>query len=80
MTSLNDADSLGDGLYGCISAAVGAITFFVAWAYAIARFGWFLGLGLGWFPAGVIALLMAVLWPLLVLAGIILYLVGRQGT
>ena len=35
--------------------------------YAIAEYGWFWGLGLGWLPSIFIALIVALLWPLLAL-------------
>ena len=34
---------------------IGIIAFIVGWIYAVCAFGFFLGLGLGWFPAIVIA-------------------------
>jgi hypothetical protein len=33
---------------------VGIPTFLGCWAYAVAQYGWFLGLGLGWLPAAFI--------------------------
>ena len=34
---------------------VGVIVFLIGWVYAIGAFGFFIGLGLGWIPALVIA-------------------------
>jgi hypothetical protein len=45
-------------------AILGTITFFCLWTYAVATYGWFLGLGLGWIPAFFIAALVGSLWPL----------------
>ena len=50
----------------------GIITFFACWAYAIATYGLFLGLGLGWFPASVIAIIVGLLWPVIALGGAVL--------
>ena len=44
------------------------LTFFICWIYAIASYGFFLGLGLGWIPSIVIAVIVGALWPLAVLA------------
>jgi hypothetical protein len=38
-----------------ITFIVTAVTFFGCWAYAIAEYGWFLGLALGWIPSLIIA-------------------------
>ena len=51
---------------------VGMITFVACWIYAIAKYGWFLGIGLGWFPSLVIARIAAWLWPLTIIGGVIL--------
>ena len=47
---------------------VAAITFVICWIYAIAAYGWFLGLGLGWLPSIFIALIAGFLWRLILLA------------
>jgi hypothetical protein len=49
-----------------------AIAFLVCWVYAIATYGFFLGVGLGWFPAAIVAALVALAWPLILLAAIFL--------
>ena len=69
---------MGDG-YKAVSAILGAIvgliTFLWCWGYAISQWGWFIGLGVGWFPASIIAILAGFatfgLWPLAAL-GIVL--------
>jgi len=47
-------------------------SFLGCWAFAIWKFGWLLGLLLGWIPAivvaGVAAYMAGLLWPLLVVA------------
>ena len=50
---------------------VGLIAFVIFWIYAIANYGWFLGIGLGWLPAMFLAIIAAYLWPLIVLAMLI---------
>lgn len=56
---------------------VGGLVFLGAWGYAVAAYGWFLGVGLGWLPALVIGAVAGLLWPFLVLAavalGVLLY-------
>lgn len=51
---------------------VGGIAFVIAWIYAIASYGFFLGVGLGWLPAAVIGFIAGVLWPLVLFAAAIL--------
>lgn len=53
---------------------VGAVTFIGSWLYAASRFGWFIGIGLGWFPAGVIGVIVGVLWPVIALLAIAMFL------
>ena len=50
---------------------VGIVAAIIAWIYAIASYGFFLGLGLGWIPSAIIGALVGFLWPLLVVAGLI---------
>jgi len=51
---------------------VGIIAAIIAWIYAIATYGFFLGLGLGWIPSIIIGAVVGLLWPLLVVGGLIL--------
>ena len=44
----------------------GAIVFVAIWGYCAAAYG-FLGFALGWMPAVIIAIILAFLWPLIVL-------------
>ena len=66
-----DDDGYGTGvaIVGCL---VGGVTFLGCWAYAIATYGWFLGLAFGWIPAAIIAYIVGsiagLLWPLVLLA------------
>jgi len=44
-----------------LGGLTGLGTFFYGWWYAIAHWGWFLGLGLGWIPAAFISLIIGTL-------------------
>lgn len=59
---------------------IGAPAFLLGWGYAIASWGWFLGIAFGWFPAFFFGLILGLLWPLVVLliAGIVLLLVYKD--
>jgi CheY-like chemotaxis protein len=52
----------------------GILTFIVCWVYAIASYGFLLGVGLGWLPSAIVAVIAAYLWPLLLLLVILLVL------
>ncbi len=64
-----------DGEYYWIGFWItGIITFIGSWIYAIAHYGFFLGVGLGWLPSLIITLIAGLLWPLvavLLIIGII---------
>jgi hypothetical protein len=46
-----------------------AVPVFVAvWVMAVDSYGFLLGLGLGWFPAAVVAVLSGTIWPILLLS------------
>lgn len=54
------------------------ITFVGCWIYCIYTYGFFLGVGLGWLPALITAVIAGFLWPLIVLviaAAIVLALI-----
>ena len=58
-----------------LGAAITAIVVFpVCWIYCVTTYGFFLGVGLGWFPSIVIAALAALLWPIIALSLIALLL------
>ena len=50
--------------------------FFGCWALAVWKFGWWLGLPLGWMPAlvvaGIVGYAAGLLWPLVVIAAPVL--------
>ena len=54
---------------------VGTITFIALYIFAIVRYGYLLGVGLGWLPAAIIAVIASFLWPVVVL-GIVLILLS----
>jgi hypothetical protein len=69
---------VGSGLGGI----AGLLVFTNSWAYAVGRFGWFLGLSLGWIPAVILAvmagILVTVLWmPILVLVSIVWFRIAN---
>jgi hypothetical protein len=47
---------------------IGGIVFIISWLYAIASYGFFLGVGVGWAPSLMIAFIAGILWPLVALA------------
>lgn len=63
---------------------VGICTFFYGWWYAIAHWGWFLGVAFGWIPAGIIAVIVGfltlLLWGVALLAvlGLLVWLFVLQ--
>lgn len=57
---------------------VGIAAFLIGWVYSISRFGYFLGIGLGWFPALVIAFLLDTVVTFII-GAILLKLSMREG-
>jgi hypothetical protein len=57
---MSDRDTYFIGAY-----IVGLIAFVSSWIYAVATYGWFLGLGLGWIPSIFVAILIGLGWPLI---------------
>lgn len=43
------------------------IVFVGSWAYCIATYGFLLGVGLGWLPSIIVAIITGALWPLIAL-------------
>jgi len=60
-----------DSVYRIGGYITGVITFIVCWIYAIASWGFLLGVGLGWIPSLFIAVIARFIWPLLALVLII---------
>lgn len=59
---MNDVDgyTLGAGI-------TGFIVFIGTWIYCIAEYGFLLGVGLGWLPSMIVAVIAGALWPLIAL-------------
>lgn len=62
--------------YKAATVLVGIAAFLGSWGYAVAEFGWLLGLGLGWFPALFVGTVLATIWPL-ALVGLLVALLVR---
>ena len=58
----------GCGWYAIGYSITAFIIFIACWIYAIAAYGWFLGIAFGWIPSLIIAAIVGALWPLLALA------------
>ncbi len=52
---------------------VGVLSFIAIWLYSLAEWGFLLGLTIGWVPALIGGTILGFLWPLVVLALIILF-------
>ncbi|MHB8756265.1 MAG: hypothetical protein ACYC92_15125 [Candidatus Acidiferrales bacterium] len=48
------------------------ISFLGFWIYCIATYGFLLGVGLGWIPSLIAAVILSFLWPLFVLLVVVL--------
>ncbi len=70
-----------NGLFGClyklISAGIWLIVFVGAWTYCTGEYGFLLGFGLGWLPAGILATICATVWPLVAIVGVLIYLTAN---
>lgn len=55
------------------------ITFIGSWIYCIAAYGFLLGVGLGWLPSIIVAVIAGALWPLIALAiAVIAFLIFKN--
>lgn len=70
----NKASDLGflGGTFSFFAGTVGVVAFFGCWIYAIATYGWFLGLAFGWIPSLMIATIAIALSPVLLLVLLLL--------
>lgn len=66
-----------EGVYKIGALITGFITFIGSWIYCIAEYGYLLGVGLGWLPSIIVAVIVGTLWPLIFLAGLGLFLWAR---
>jgi len=53
--------------YWGIAALVGFVTFLGSWLYCIATYGFLVGVGIGWLPSAITAVVAGVLWPVIAL-------------
>lgn len=57
------------------------ITFIGSWIYCIAKYGFLLGVGLGWLPSLIVAVIAGALWPLIALVvAIVVVLIIKQSS
>lgn len=68
-----------DNIYGVGFAVTAAVVFVGAWIYCIAEYGFLLGVGLGWLPAAIVAVIAGALWPLLLLAVLLIAYFALKG-
>jgi MFS family permease len=64
-----------DALYRVGFLITWVVAFLGCWIYCIASYGFLIGVGIGWLPSAIAATVVAFLWPLLVLAALVLALV-----
>lgn len=57
-----------DEFYWAAGNIVAAIVFIVSWIYCVFAYGFLVGVGLGWLPSAICAVIARALWPLIVLA------------
>lgn len=68
-----------NGAWYSIGFAISSfVTFFATWIYCIAEYGFLLGVGLGWLPASIVAVVIGAVWPLIVLLGALAWLSIRS--
>lgn len=75
MTKINSGG--GDAWYAIISFIVGGITFIGSWIYCIAEYGYLFGVGLGWLPSIIVAVIVGALWPLILIGIILLFVFNK---
>ncbi len=57
--------------YGIGVTITAIIVFIGSWIYCIATYGYLFGVGLGWLPSLIVAAIAGALWPLLVIAVVV---------
>jgi hypothetical protein len=58
-------NSQDEEIYKGGAIITGLIIFVGAWIYCIVTYGFLLGVGLGWLPAAITAVVAGLLWPLI---------------
>lgn len=74
---MSDQDDWIYWIYQFGFAITAFITFVVSWIYCISEYGYLLGVGLGWFPSIIVAVIAGALWPLIAIG---IYFVLREYT
>jgi len=62
---------------GPIGVLVGVVVFAASWIYCIAEYGYLFGVGLGWLPSIIVAVIATFLWPFIILGLIALFVFAR---
>lgn len=63
-----------DRMYAWGVIIVGSIVFIGSWIYCIFTYGFLFGVGLGWLPSAIVAVIAGLLWPLLAIIAFLLWL------
>ena len=61
--------------YATGAIVVGGITFVASWIYCVITYGFLLGVGLGWLPSIITAIIAGAIWPVLVIGGFVVAIV-----
>lgn len=61
-------DLWSETIYPIGRIITGFIVFIASWLYCIATYGFLFGVGLGWLPSIIVAVIAGYLWPLIVIA------------
>ena len=59
-------------IYQIPAVIVGIITFIICWLYCIEEYGFLIGGSIGWFPSAIAGFIVGALWPIIIVAVIIL--------
>lgn len=62
------SDPCGLKIYELITKFVFGLTFIISYIYCITNYGFLLGLGLGWLPSIILALIVMFVWPIILIA------------
>ena len=68
----------GDDVYSFGALITGVIVFIGSWIYCIAEYGFLFGVGLGWLPSIIVAVIAGALWPLIAIGIAILVFFALQ--
>lgn len=59
---------MNEDVYSVGAVITGLIVFIGTWIWCISEYGFLLGVGLGWLPSGIVAIISAFLWPFIAFA------------